>query len=170
MKPRRPVSQNAHSSAQPTWLDTQTLQRGRSSGMRTASKTWPSRGAEQVLHEGIDRARPAVRDLQPREVGPFGDRPRGGVAQAADAVEVVAVLEDQRGRGSRRATPGSRARSGHSDDQALRRSARAGGSRGSTSEPQGAAGARDFDLDLGRPDAEDADAVEACRLRAPRDR
>ena len=95
VKPRRPVSQNAQPSAQPTCDETHTLQRGRSSGMRTASKTWPSPGAEEVLDEGVHLAAPAVGDLQPVEPRVLARRPRAAPSRGPrTSVEVVPVLEE----------------------------------------------------------------------------
>ena len=94
-KPSRPVSQKEQASAQPTCEETQTLQRGFSSGMRTASKTRPSGRAEQVLDEGIDLAAAAVEDLEPVEPAPLPKVPARALDKPRHAGEIVPVLADQ---------------------------------------------------------------------------
>ena len=72
--PSRPVAQNAHASAHPACELTHALKRpARSSGMRTASMTWPSAVASASFTNGSTALRPDRAHLERGHVAPARD-------------------------------------------------------------------------------------------------
>src|SRR5262249_32706047 len=122
----------------------------------------PVGSAEQVLHERVDIALPAVDDLQPVEPPALGELARERFREARHPVELVAVLADQ---AVNHAARDGQREAGEGRGERLRRvSAQVSHAAILPLEAEDPSLTPDLDLHLGLADVEHVDAVEAVAL------